>query len=35
MLEHAVVAFTVRRHDCDPGADNIGLQAAEALGEAP
>jgi Cys-tRNA(Pro)/Cys-tRNA(Cys) deacylase len=35
MLERAGVAFTVHSYDYDPGADSIGLQAAEALGEPP
>lgn len=34
-LEAAGVAFTVHAYDYDPGADRVGLQAAEALGEAP
>lgn len=34
-LEQAGVAFTVHTYDYDPGADGIGLQAAEALGESP
>jgi Cys-tRNA(Pro)/Cys-tRNA(Cys) deacylase len=34
-LEQAGVAFTVHAYDYDPDADSIGLQAAEALGEAP
>ncbi|HWJ70796.1 MAG TPA: Cys-tRNA(Pro) deacylase [Sphingobium sp.] len=34
-LEQAGLAFTVHRYDYDPGADRIGLQAAQALGEAP
>lgn len=34
-LEQAGVAFTVHTYDYDAGADRIGLQAAEALGEAP
>lgn len=29
------VAFTVHSYDYDPDADSIGMQAAEALGEAP
>ncbi|MBS7811580.1 Cys-tRNA(Pro) deacylase [Roseococcus pinisoli] len=33
MLEKRGVAFTVHRYDYDPGADRVGLQAAEALGE--
>ncbi len=35
MLEHAGIAFSVHSYDYDPNADRIGLQAAEALGEAP
>jgi Cys-tRNA(Pro)/Cys-tRNA(Cys) deacylase len=35
MLEQGGVAFTVHAYDYDPDADRIGLQAAEALGEAP
>lgn len=35
MLEQAGVAFTVHSYDYDPGADRIGLQAAEALNEPP
>ena len=34
-LEQAGVAFSVHTYDYDAGADRIGLQAAEALGEAP
>lgn len=34
-LEQAGVAFTVHGYDYDPNADRIGIQAAEALGEAP
>jgi Cys-tRNA(Pro)/Cys-tRNA(Cys) deacylase len=34
-LEQAGVAFTVHHYDYDPGADRVGLQAAEALGEVP
>lgn len=34
-LEQAKAAFTVHAYDYDPDADSIGLQAAEALGEAP
>ena len=34
-LEQAGVAFTVHSYDYDPGADRIGLQAAEAVGESP
>jgi Cys-tRNA(Pro)/Cys-tRNA(Cys) deacylase len=35
MLEQAGVAFTVHAYGYNPDADRIGLQAAEALGEAP
>jgi Cys-tRNA(Pro)/Cys-tRNA(Cys) deacylase len=34
-LEQAGVAFSVHSYDYDPDADKIGMQAAEALGEAP
>ena len=34
-LEQAGVAFTVHSYDYDSGADKVGLQAAEALGEPP
>ena len=34
-LEQAGVAFSVHEYAYDPGADRVGLQAAEALGEAP
>lgn len=34
-LQKARVAFTVHAYDYDPGADRIGMQAAEALGEEP
>ena len=34
-LAAAGIAFTVHRYDYDPGAERVGLQAAEALGEAP
>jgi len=34
-LEKAGAAFTVHSYDYDPGADRIGMQAAEALGEPP
>lgn len=34
-LEQAKIAFTVHAYDYDPDADSIGLQAAEAIGEAP
>jgi Cys-tRNA(Pro)/Cys-tRNA(Cys) deacylase len=35
VLGQAKVAFTVHSYDYDPNAERIGLQAAEALGEAP
>ena len=35
MLTKAGVAFTTVTYDYDPNADRIGLQAAEAIGEAP
>lgn len=35
VLEKAKVAFTVHSYEYDPNAERIGLQAAEALGEAP
>jgi Cys-tRNA(Pro)/Cys-tRNA(Cys) deacylase len=35
VLERAGVPFTVHTYDYDPGAERVGLQAAEALGEAP
>jgi Cys-tRNA(Pro)/Cys-tRNA(Cys) deacylase len=35
MLTRAGIAFTLHSYDYDPDADSIGLQAAEALGEAP
>jgi Cys-tRNA(Pro)/Cys-tRNA(Cys) deacylase len=35
MLDKAGVAFTVHSYDYDPDAERVGLQAAEALGEAP
>lgn len=34
-LDQAGIAYTVHTYDYDPGADRVGLQAAEALGEAP
>ena len=34
-LEQAGAKFTVHPYAYDPGADRVGLQAAEALGEAP
>ena len=34
-LTKAGVAFTVHSYDYDPGAERVGLQAAEALGEDP
>ena len=35
VLAEAKVAFTVHTYHYDPNAERIGLQAAEALGEAP
>ncbi|SCB57848.1 Cys-tRNA(Pro)/Cys-tRNA(Cys) deacylase [Rhizobium aethiopicum] len=35
VLSQAGVAFTIHTYDYDPGAERVGLQAAEALGEAP
>jgi Cys-tRNA(Pro)/Cys-tRNA(Cys) deacylase len=35
MLAKAGVSFTTVTYDYDPNADRIGLQAAEAIGEAP
>lgn len=35
LLSQAGVAFTVHAYDYDPHAERVGLQAAEALGEAP
>ncbi|WCJ62587.1 Cys-tRNA(Pro) deacylase [Agrobacterium tumefaciens] len=35
MLTKAGIAFTTLTYDYDPNADRIGLQAAEAIGEAP
>ena len=34
-LAKAGIAFTLHEYDYDPDADRIGLQAADALGEAP
>jgi Cys-tRNA(Pro)/Cys-tRNA(Cys) deacylase len=34
-LAAAGAAFTLHRYDYDPGAERVGLQAAEALGEPP
>jgi Cys-tRNA(Pro)/Cys-tRNA(Cys) deacylase len=34
-LESSGVAFTIHTYDYDPNADRVGIQAAEALGEAP
>ncbi len=34
-LDKAGVAYSVHVYDYDPGADRVGLQAAEALGEPP
>ncbi len=35
VLAKAGVSFTVHSYDYDPNAERVGLQAAEALGEAP
>lgn len=35
MLKKAGLAFSIHSYDYDPDADSIGLQAAQALGEAP
>ncbi|GGE08576.1 MULTISPECIES: Cys-tRNA(Pro) deacylase [Rhizobium] len=35
LLSQAGIAFTVHAYDYDPNAERVGLQAAEALGEAP
>jgi Cys-tRNA(Pro)/Cys-tRNA(Cys) deacylase len=35
VLARANVTFTVHSYDYDPNAERVGLQAAEALGEAP
>jgi Cys-tRNA(Pro)/Cys-tRNA(Cys) deacylase len=35
LLEKKGVVFSVHVYDYDPGADRIGMQAAEALGEPP
>jgi Cys-tRNA(Pro)/Cys-tRNA(Cys) deacylase len=35
MLTKAGISFTTVTYDYDPNADRIGLQAAEAIGEAP
>ena len=35
MLTKAKISFTAVTYDYDPSADRIGLQAAEAIGEAP
>ncbi|SIR04893.1 Cys-tRNA(Pro)/Cys-tRNA(Cys) deacylase [Rhizobium sp. RU35A] len=35
MLAKAGIAFSVHTYDYDPNAERIGLQAAEAIGEAP
>jgi len=35
VLSQAGIGFTVHAYDYDPGAERVGLQAAEALGEAP
>lgn len=34
-LEKAGIAFMLHTYDYDPGADRIGMQAAEAIGAAP
>jgi Cys-tRNA(Pro)/Cys-tRNA(Cys) deacylase len=34
-MEKAGVAFQLLEYDCDPSADAIGLQAAQALGRSP
>src|SRR5215467_15515186 len=34
-LEQAKVVFTVVSYDYDPGAEKVGMQAAEAIGESP
>jgi Cys-tRNA(Pro)/Cys-tRNA(Cys) deacylase len=34
-LEEAGVAFEIATYDYDPGADRVGLQAAEAMGVSP
>ena len=34
-LSQAGIAFTIHSYEYDPGAERVGLQAAEALGEAP
>lgn len=34
-LRDKSIAFELRSYDYDPGAERVGLQAAEALGEAP
>lgn len=35
VLSQANITFTVHTYDYDPNAERVGLQAAEALGEAP
>ncbi|MGO7624193.1 Cys-tRNA(Pro) deacylase, partial [Rhizobium ruizarguesonis] len=35
VLSQAGIAFTVYTYEYDPNAESVGLQAAEALGEAP
>ncbi|ARQ08379.1 Cys-tRNA(Pro)/Cys-tRNA(Cys) deacylase [Rhizobium etli] len=35
VLSQSGVAFTIHTYHYDPGAERVGLQAAEALGEAP
>ncbi|SKB26242.1 Cys-tRNA(Pro) deacylase [Sphingopyxis flava] len=34
-LDQAGIAFTIHSYDYDPSAERVGLQASEALGEAP
>ncbi|OWV79886.1 aminoacyl-tRNA deacylase [Rhizobium sp. R635] len=34
-LSQAGIPFTIHSYEYDPGAERVGLQAAEALGEAP
>ena len=34
-LDHAGVAYALASYDYDPGAERVGLQAAEALGAPP
>jgi Cys-tRNA(Pro)/Cys-tRNA(Cys) deacylase len=35
LLEQAGIPFTIHTYHYDPGANSVGLQAAEALGESP